>query len=190
LSRGSTAIDIAANVFVIDNATDGYDLHRLDSGTQLRTYSIGAEERRVPKQVTFAQNGRLVIGGSSRGKVFAFDRESGKLLGTAKHGGGKDLVQTVAVGEIQHAWGGKSLSYGNQTHEGKDCSIIVCANNGKRPNISVWIRKHASEQARRNWWTTKEVVDFLTKIMVLVALGVYIFSKLTVSRCQCAHPDM
>ena len=51
--------------------------------------------------MTFAQNGRLVVGGRSKGKVSFPNRENGKLLGTAKQWGGNDLVQTVVVHAFQ-----------------------------------------------------------------------------------------
>ncbi|KIJ29385.1 hypothetical protein M422DRAFT_269222 [Sphaerobolus stellatus SS14] len=95
-SRGSTAVDVPANRFVIDNATNGSDLHRLDNGTQLRTYETGLHERRIPKQVVFAEDGRLVVGGSDHGKIYLFDRDSGRLLGILPHAR-RQVVQTVTI---------------------------------------------------------------------------------------------
>ncbi|KIJ48993.1 hypothetical protein M422DRAFT_247365 [Sphaerobolus stellatus SS14] len=80
---GSTAIDVPANRFVIDNATNGFDLHRL-------------HERRIPKQVVFAEDGRLVAGGSDHGKIYLFDRDSGRLQGTLPHAR-RQVVQTVTA---------------------------------------------------------------------------------------------
>ncbi|KAG1836203.1 hypothetical protein DFJ58DRAFT_847087 [Suillus subalutaceus] len=53
-------------------------------------------QKRVPKQVAFGAEGRLVVGGSDNGLVYIFERKSEKLLETLHHSNA-GLVQTIAV---------------------------------------------------------------------------------------------
>jgi hypothetical protein len=81
---------------VVDNATNGFDIHNLDDGTLMTTFETGQPIQRRPKQVAFAEGSKLVVCGSDRGVVYLFDRQSGALVGQLKHA--KDgLVQTIAV---------------------------------------------------------------------------------------------
>jgi hypothetical protein len=50
------------------------------------------------KQVAFAEEGRVVVGGSEHGVVYIFNRLSGLTLATLDHGSG--MVQTIAVSSV------------------------------------------------------------------------------------------
>ena len=64
------------NQFVVDNAFDGFDLYQLDKGKAhlLRNFPTGTPTMRTPKQVTFCEEGRVVVGGSDHGVMYVFDR--------------------------------------------------------------------------------------------------------------------
>jgi hypothetical protein len=85
--------------FVIDNVSDGFDLHQMADGAFVRTYTTGTATRRVPKQVVFAESLRAVVGGSDHGAVYVFDRKSGGKVAVLQHSD-KGLVQTVTVREL------------------------------------------------------------------------------------------
>lgn len=82
--------------FVVDNVSDGFDLHNIEDGAFIRTFKTGDHIRPVPKNVLFAENSQLIIGGSDHGYVYIFDRKSGRKLAALRHSD-KGLVQTVAV---------------------------------------------------------------------------------------------
>jgi hypothetical protein len=89
-------VSIRQNRFVVDNATDGFDLHHLDDGALIHTLSTGSAVKRVPKQVVFGENSDVIVGGSDHGKVYVFDGKDGAALDILQHASG-GLVQTVAV---------------------------------------------------------------------------------------------
>jgi hypothetical protein len=94
--RGHVAVSTLRAQFVVDNGSDGFDLHQLDTGAFIRTLSTGLPTWRQPKQVTFVDNSQLVVAGSDHGAIYVFDRKTGARLEVLRHS--KDgLVQTVAV---------------------------------------------------------------------------------------------
>lgn len=83
--------------FVIDNG-DGFSLHRLRSGALIQSYPMGTPLKWFPKQVAFGKGDSIIVGGSDRGAVYVFDRETGgpvDLLWQADRG----LVQTIMASE-------------------------------------------------------------------------------------------
>lgn len=83
--------------FVVDNATNGFDLYQLESNAFIRNFPTGIPLRSVPKQVRFGENSKVIVGGSDHGRVYVFERKSGRLLDTLHHLK-SGLVQTIAVG--------------------------------------------------------------------------------------------
>jgi hypothetical protein len=81
---------------VIDNVTNGFDLHDLNSGSLVQTFKTSDITRREPKQVVFAEDSRIVVGGSDHGIVYVFDRRTGAILEKLPHAN-KGLVQTITV---------------------------------------------------------------------------------------------
>ena len=92
--RGHGAV--GRNQFVVDNAHDGFDLHQIEDGAYVRTFKTGPATTRKPKQVFFAENSQVVVGGSDHGAVYVFDRKSGSKLDVLRHSE-KGLVQIITV---------------------------------------------------------------------------------------------
>jgi len=82
---------------VIDNVIDGFTLYCLESGQSIRTYKTDPPNIPVPKQVSFGEDGKVVIGSSDNGCVYVFNRHTGQLI-EALHHMATALVQTIAVG--------------------------------------------------------------------------------------------
>lgn len=80
---------------MLDNGTN-FALHNLQSGMLVRTFSTGTPIKRFPKQVIFAEEDTVVVGGSDHGAVYVFDRKTGILLDTMVHSR-RGLVQTITV---------------------------------------------------------------------------------------------
>ncbi|KAF8579853.1 WD40 repeat-like protein, partial [Ramaria rubella] len=89
-----TVISMKRNQFVVDNATDGFDLHQLDNGAHICTLPTGTPTKKVPKQVAFREDWEIIVGGSDHGLVYLFEREMGRLLNVLRHVD-KGLVQTI-----------------------------------------------------------------------------------------------
>lgn len=81
---------------VVDSGFSGFNLHKLDDGTFIRNFPTGVPIKNVAKQVAFAENANMVVGGSDHGAVYVFDRESGKTSQVLRHSA-KSFVQTVTV---------------------------------------------------------------------------------------------
>ncbi|KAI6162824.1 hypothetical protein EDD17DRAFT_1439698, partial [Pisolithus thermaeus] len=91
---GSAAVYLKKGVFVIDNATDGFTLYHLNGADPIRTFVTDPPHIPVPKQVAFGEGSKVMIGGSSNGSVFVFDRRTGKPLATLQHTS-RAPVQTI-----------------------------------------------------------------------------------------------
>lgn len=81
---------------MVDNASDGFDLYHLDTGSFIRNFPTGMPTKRYPKQVEFGEDSRVVIGGSDHGCVYVFDRKTGSVLDILRHAD-QGLVQTITV---------------------------------------------------------------------------------------------
>jgi hypothetical protein len=84
------------NQFVIDNVSDGFDLHQLDNSAYVRTFLTRDSNGTVPKEAVFGEDARIIIGGSDHGKIYIFDRRTGKNLQVLDHGD-RSIVQAVTV---------------------------------------------------------------------------------------------
>ncbi|KAF8591537.1 hypothetical protein K439DRAFT_1611184 [Ramaria rubella] len=85
LRIGSAAISNKRNQCVINNTTDGFNL-----------YWLGKPRQNVPKQVTFGEDGKAIVGGSDHGVAYVFDQVKGTNLDVLQHAK-KGLVQTITV---------------------------------------------------------------------------------------------
>ncbi|KAF8572660.1 hypothetical protein K439DRAFT_1281891, partial [Ramaria rubella] len=91
---GSAAISNKHNQCVIDNTTDEFNLYWLGNGAYICTFNTGKPRRNVPKQVTFGEDGKAIVGGSDHGVAYVFNQVKGMnldVLQCAKKG----LVQTI-----------------------------------------------------------------------------------------------
>ncbi|KAG1775120.1 hypothetical protein EV702DRAFT_1047226 [Suillus placidus] len=100
MPNGHAAVNQKRGVFIVDNATNGFTLYRLEGDEEpVRTFVTAAPSASVPKQVAFGAEGRLVIRGSDHGSVYAFERKSGKVFETLRHSN-TGLVQTIATRDV------------------------------------------------------------------------------------------
>jgi hypothetical protein len=95
-NRGRVGVCDRRNLFVIDNYHNGFDLYKLDDCKWLRTYATDMAYVAKPKQVSFGEQGRAIVGGSDHGSVYVFDRKTGGRLDILPHAKG-GMVQTITV---------------------------------------------------------------------------------------------
>lgn len=89
------AVSSRPALMVIDSVSNGFALHEVDTGTHIHNFPTPARARTLPRQVTFGEGGRVVVGGSDNGTVSIYDRRTASVLETFKLT--KGLVQTVHV---------------------------------------------------------------------------------------------
>lgn len=82
--------------YIIDNVNDGFDLYNMENGIFLRNFPTGTPIKRLPKQVGFGEEAKVVVGGTDHGVVYVFDRKRGARLDTLDHGN-KHLIQAITV---------------------------------------------------------------------------------------------
>lgn len=70
---------------MVDNAHDGFNLHDLEDAGYVRTFFAGVPSRQLPRQVAFAEKGKVVVGGSDQGVVYVFDRCTGAVVDRLNH---------------------------------------------------------------------------------------------------------
>ncbi|KAL4063277.1 hypothetical protein V8B97DRAFT_2026477 [Scleroderma yunnanense] len=76
--NGATNID-PSHKFIINNATISFSLHHMGDTTCIKTYDT-MPQKTCPKQVTFAERGRVIVSGSDNGIMCIFDKTTGDLL--------------------------------------------------------------------------------------------------------------
>jgi len=100
--RASVAVDSRQGNILVDNTIDGMTLLELEDASFIRAFQTGTPKKRVPKQVAFGEDGKVVIGGSDHGAVYVFDRKTGVIWDVLLHN--EDLVQVVTVRSTLHAY--------------------------------------------------------------------------------------
>ncbi|KAG9315643.1 WD40-repeat-containing domain protein [Chiua virens] len=161
LMIGAVALDRSGGYFVVDNAVSGFGLHRLDDGVCVRSYDT-KPTKTYPKQVAFAEQERVIIGGGEKGMVHIFDKTTGSLVQTLSHSHG-GLVQTITA------------------HDDGSSSLVIAASSGSdadaNAHISVWKKQYslAQDNATNTWpsfRTALQVMSHLLTILVVVILVV------------------
>ncbi|KAI6017426.1 WD40-repeat-containing domain protein [Pisolithus marmoratus] len=79
--RGNVAIDAACSSFVIDNAVNGFSLHRMEDAVCTRTYDINPKKG-FPKQVVIAEGGLMVVGRGNDRSIYVFDKGTSEVVQT------------------------------------------------------------------------------------------------------------
>jgi hypothetical protein len=181
-SSGNIAYCSRQNEFAIDNVLDGFDLYRLDTGRAqwLRSFRTSKSTIRMHNQVTFCEDDKVVIGGSDRGKVYAFDRRSGQNLDELPHEDG-GMVQTISVSRVPRLLAESDECQARDTAEGTLVGAATSADRG-RISISIWIRNKRSTRARvsyeKQWTTGKMVWGIIMQTVMIIATATFVYENL------------
>ncbi|KAG2118593.1 hypothetical protein DEU56DRAFT_918753 [Suillus clintonianus] len=160
---GHAAVYSKRGVFVVDNATDGFTLYRLEGdGEPLRTFATGLPSVSVPKQVAFGEEGKVVVGGSDHGLVYIFDRKTGETLETLHHAD-TGLVQTISARDLNGR-----------------CTIASTSpvlGRGKT-TIKIWVYDYAvpkvSKAPSGDYWSLSHILVMLTRLLALLSMSVFL----------------
>src|SRR5262245_63073863 len=155
-SSGYVAFCGRKNQIAVDNVFDGFDLYQLDKGQAqlLRTFPTRPLIVPMPKQVVFCERGKVVIGGSDHGVVYAFDRRSGETIDRLPHPGAK-MVQTVTA---------------TDTGEATLISTATSTNHG-RISICIWIRKtqRIGRGSSNKGWSFSRILWVFVQLWMAIA---------------------
>lgn len=122
---------------MLDNGMDGFDVRDLENNAHVVRLPTDRVKVSRPKQVAFANDDTLVVGGSDHGVIYVFDRTTGIVLDKYTHSKA-GLVQTIAVSDL-YLWR-PMYQPSLQTHDIGDDIIIAGATSGEGsdPYISLW----------------------------------------------------
>jgi hypothetical protein len=84
-NSGHATINYARSQFVVDNVSNGFDLHQLDNGSFVRNYPTERPKKRFPRRVAFGEDGKVIVDESDHGVVHVFDRRTGSQLDILHH---------------------------------------------------------------------------------------------------------
>ncbi|KAF8574691.1 WD40 repeat-like protein [Ramaria rubella] len=160
---GSAAISNKQNQCVIDNTADGFDLYWLGNGAYIRTFNTGKPRQNMPKQVTFGEDGKAIVGGNDHGIAYIFDQVKGMNLDVLQHAK-KGLVQTIT------------------THDRNGVSMIMTASSDASNDIYMCIWKYArddetSERRVKEAWSLTFLGRCLIKLLVLGAAIMFVYQN-------------
>ncbi|TFK59710.1 WD40 repeat-like protein [Pluteus cervinus] len=153
---GCAAISFRRGQFVVDNVLDGFDLYDFGTGKFVRSLRTGRAKKKWPKQIAFAEDSRVVVGGSDHGVIYVFERKTGEVLDELRHAS-QGLAQAVSVCDV----GGLSMiATGSGVGLGQD-------------NICLWT--YAGGRGRRRMQTENSWESWILRILLLLG-GLLIMS--------------
>ena len=81
---------------IVDCLSDSIRMYTASGESTIHEYFTDAPLRRVPKQVRWAEDDRVVVVGSDKGLVYVFDVETKEKIEVIHHSQ-NSMVQTIAV---------------------------------------------------------------------------------------------
>ncbi|KAK0441771.1 WD40-repeat-containing domain protein [Desarmillaria tabescens] len=93
---GNAAITSAKDILGIDDPSEGVALYRLQDGARVWTFPVPVRKSCRPRQVAFAEEGKVVVSGSDHGMVYVFDCRMGSKIDALRIDR-EDWVQTLAT---------------------------------------------------------------------------------------------
>ena len=184
ISSGNVAYCGRRNQFILDNVLNGFDLYELVKGKARRLHNFRTRVSTVPlpKQVTFCEDDKIVIGGSDHGKVYAFDRRSGQNLDELPHEDG-GMVQTISVRRVPQLLAESNKLQARDTPDGTLVGAATSADRG-RISISIWMRKKSSTGTRpkgshEREWTIGKVLWTIMQTVMIIASLTFVYESLT-----------
>ncbi|KAK0430306.1 hypothetical protein EV421DRAFT_1744215 [Armillaria borealis] len=91
---GNCTSNTAGNMIILQNIAKGFDLYKLPE--LIKTCSIETKTRLgLVKDVRFAENGSIAVGGSDSGKVYVMDLKLGAVVQELPHSKDHEAIQAV-----------------------------------------------------------------------------------------------
>ncbi|PBK80995.1 hypothetical protein ARMGADRAFT_1091742 [Armillaria gallica] len=91
---GNCMSNVAGNFIILQNIAKGFDVYKLPE--LIKTCSIETKTRLgLVKDVRFAENSSIAVGGSDSGKVYVMDLKLGEVVQELPHGKDHEAIQAV-----------------------------------------------------------------------------------------------
>ena len=163
-----------------------FELHDTKSHDYIRAFQPSTLfQTQKPKQVVFAENERVVVGGSDHGTVYVFQQSDGTLVDKLLHGG--QMVQTVVVSIVYNIQR-FTLNASKQSHMGsEDVSIIASASSCResagiihlwryeapKPGPTTLKEQEVNVLQKHSGILTflKGIIDFMFRLAVIVGVA-------------------
>ena len=97
LSSGSAAVDVKADIFILDDTNQGVGLYKMSTCERIKTFDVPTKVACRVRTVAFHDQLTAVVCGSDHGQVYVFERRLG-VIRDVLHIGFDDWVQTITVG--------------------------------------------------------------------------------------------
>ncbi|PBK60789.1 WD40 repeat-like protein [Armillaria solidipes] len=151
---GNCTSNITGNMIILQNMAKGFDLYKLPE--LIKTCSIETKTRLgLVKDVRFAENGSIAVGGSDSRKVYVIDLKLGAVVQELPHGKDHEVIQAV------------------DTFSSSDCYLIASASGtgSREPMICLWEKptKLGVNRRRNGQWKVQWLLIGLC-ILVLAFL--------------------
>ncbi|KAK0431500.1 hypothetical protein EV421DRAFT_1911834 [Armillaria borealis] len=156
----NAAITGAKDILGIDDPAEGVALVRLQDGARVRTFPVPIRKSCRPRQVAFAEEGKVVVCGSDHGKVYVFNHRTGGKIDEL-HVDQEDWVQTLTTVSLNE----------------KPCILAAQSRELEgRAHIFIW------EKGGKTSTTIPNLLNFgrLILAFMILATGCFIYQNLLV----------
>lgn len=137
------------------------------------------QDKRLPRQVAFAEDTKVIVGGSDHGRVYLFDRKSGEAMGHLLHDD-SGLVQTLAVSSSVNN-GTHIPTHDEQTMNSTEACYIFTASSDDRANgkICIWRRskKRLIARSKAQSWIAlvRKMIGWIIQTMISLVVFAALF---------------
>ncbi|KAG1867694.1 hypothetical protein F4604DRAFT_1927478 [Suillus subluteus] len=157
---GHAVVHSKRGIFIVDNATDGFTLYRLEGdGEPVQMFATAVPSMSVPKQVAFGEEGKVVVGGSDNGLVYVFDRKTGQIIETLHHADTDAGLMRDLHGRCTIASTSTALGRGKTT-------------------IKIWAYKYTVQKVSKapseNHWSLLRILMMLTQLLALLSMSIFL----------------
>ncbi|KAI0338944.1 WD40 repeat-like protein [Trametopsis cervina] len=161
---GHVAVNMRQSIVAVDTIANEFALYNLKDGAPVRTYATPARVRSLPRQLSFGEGGRILVGGGDNGAVCVFEVKSGARLETLKPA--KGLLQTV------------------HTHWHDGISTVLVGSTVLKADNNIWIWKRKGGRFRMRHWQNGMalLLNYAIHLLVLVAALGFVVQNMQVSR--------
>ncbi|KAL4064085.1 WD40-repeat-containing domain protein [Scleroderma yunnanense] len=154
---GAANVDPSHKFFVINNATISFSLHQMGDATCIKTYDT-KPQKTYPKQVTFAERGRVIVGRSDNCIMYIFDKTTRDLL---------QLLQHSKSGQVQTV-----TTYDTANHY---LVAAASSSNDHDNTITIWKKSIKPSPGNRTWAMIRTALQMAMQLLVIAIVGVILY---------------
>ncbi|KAL4064028.1 hypothetical protein J3A83DRAFT_4191426 [Scleroderma citrinum] len=169
---GAANVDPSHKFFVINNATISFSLHQMGDATCIKTYDT-KPQKTYPKQVTFAERGRVIVGRSDNCIMYIFDKTTRDLL---------QLLQHSKSGQVQTV-----TTYDTANHY---LVAAASSSNDHDNTITIWKKSIKPSPGNRTWAMIRTALQMAMQLLVIAIVGVILYCTMGTHMYQEGKVDL